>query len=578
MLSKQKYFNEFLKAPLSSFDRNYLEESQAELLETDHFAGFPSFGTGGMRHLVELGTNRLNEYNIARLSLCVANWLGSNFPVSHNPRVIVGYDSRNTSRKFSQLVYHLFKSIGFDVSVFKRPTPTPLISFAVRELKAQAGVILTASHNPPQYNGYKLMASNGGQIISPHDEKIQGAFLSFSYESIPQDIHEWKSKAPDPDDVIEEEIISAYVARIKKESFVRSVTKSPRVFYSPLYGTGGWAFERVFCDLGYNNFQILKEQAEPDGNFPGLKSPNPEDESAFQLLKKEANGADILVATDPDADRIGVCLLGPSDYIFLTGNQVGCLLLEFLARGLSEGMSDPYACKTIVTTELQKRIAEDYGIRMIETLTGFKYIADMLEKDPDNYLFGGEESLGYLPVNWIRDKDSISSAVALTELACFKDPMSELRSMYIRYGLYHEELYNIELSESGLLLLDQMKTDFLNQDLFLGKKLGSREVIDHINLNAKSAQGGHEPITEEGKKLYHSLPLANVLQLWLNPEGRVTLRPSGTEPKIKIYLSMKYKDRVTKRTLSSSEKKLKEEIKVIAQDFIDLIGIQYKIS
>ena len=579
---QEKCFNQFLGAPLAPEDRNYLESNKEAILATDKFAGYLAFGTGGMRQVVELGTNRLNIYNIAKLSLCVVDWLLLDKTSSKNNKIILGYDSRNTSTMFAYLVYHLMRHQQCNVKIFKRPTPTPMVSFAVRKLQAKAGVILTASHNPPEYNGYKLMGSNGGQIISPNDKMIQKFFLESSYEALPQNIHQWKDLSPNEEDIIEEEIISDYIKCIQKESFVSSEDKKVSILYSPLHGTGGWAFERVFSELGYKNFSILQEQAEPDGNFPTIKSPNPEEPSSFDKLKENAQGAQILIATDPDADRVGLHVLQKSEgekdhYVFLTGNQTGCLILKSLAENLPSKISQPYMCKTIVTTELQRKIADAYGIRTVETLTGFKYIANVLEKDIENYVFGGEESFGYLPVNWIRDKDSISSAIAISEMANQKDLLVELNNIYVKFGLYHEELYNIRLDADSILLIDRLKTDFLKCDLLVGKHFASRKVIDYINLNHKSIQDGDEPVTKEGHALYDLLPEANVLQLWLQPEGRITIRPSGTEPKIKIYLSLKYQKNVTNETMETAKKSLQEEGQKTVQEFLTFLGIQHEV-
>ncbi len=576
---KDKYFNQFLEAPLSVIDYEYLKYNKKKLLKTDQFSSFLTFGTGGMRQIVELGTNRFNKYNIAKLTLCVLNWLTLNIRSKKKNMIVIGYDSRNTSEAFSRLIYHLVQSQEFCVKIFKQPTPTPLISFAVRELQAKAGIILTASHNPSQYNGYKLMLSNGGQILSPHDQIIQKNFVDFPYKNLPQDIHKWKELSPLKEDIIEEDIIVAYIKRLQKESFVTSNSKKINIIYSPLHGTGGWVFKRVFYDLGYKNFSIIKEQAEPDGNFPTIKSPNPEEESSFDMLKRNNKGAQILIATDPDGDRVGISIkktdhTGLDNYIFLTGNQIGCLILKSLLDKIPNKLSEPYICKTIVTTELQKKIAKAYGVRTIETLTGFKYIADVLDRDPKNYLFGGEESFGYLPVNWIRDKDSISSAIVITEMANQKNLLRELESLYIKFGLYHEELYNISLDDHGLSFIHKMKTNFLRSSLFINKKFGTREVIDYINLNHKSISDGDEPVTEEGKHLYNSLPESNVLQLWFKPEGRITIRPSGTEPKIKIYLSLRYHKEVVEDTIDIARRELKKEGNIIGQNFLDFFNIK----
>ena len=428
-LTPEQYYEKFLASPLSAAEKAQLETDKAKLTAERAFDGEPSFGTGGMRAVTGLGTNRLNLQNIGRLNLAVAAYFKKS---GASPLLAMGYDSRLTSPEFSRLSYHVLTRAGMRVKIFKRPTPTPLLSFAVRELKADCGVVLTASHNPPQYNGYKAYGADGGQIISPVDKDIQQLFLATEYSALPANLHELAETPIPAQDLMEEEIYAAYMARLKKEVFYQAKPKHARILYSPLHGTGGWLFEKAFKELGYGGFRVLSEQAEPDGNFPTVKSPNPEEPAAFERLLAAAahpstgsasgdsvagQAPDLLIATDPDADRVGCMLKMENGYHFLTGNQIGSLLLESIARKKTKALAKPYICKTIVTTELQRLIADGYGIKTVETLTGFKYIAEQVAKDPENYLFGGEESFGYLPIHWVRDKDSLSSALALAELA-----------------------------------------------------------------------------------------------------------------------------------------------------------------
>ena len=578
--TKLKYFEEFLEAPLSPEDQSTLESNRDSILQTDEFESYISFGTGGMRQIVALGSNRLNIYNIAKLTYGVAYFLKEEASPTEKPLVVIGYDSRLSSQPFSLAIYHILLGEGFQVKVFKRPTPTPFISFAVRELKASAGIILTASHNPPEYNGYKVMGKDGDQLISPKDKEVEKKFLEFPYKNIPREVVYWQQKPVAQEDLIEEEVLKSYIKKLKRE-FTPQNEKKIKILYSPLHGTGGWVFKRVFSELGYQNFSILREQEEPDGNFSTIESPNPEERSAFRMLLKAGSSqqAKLLMATDPDADRIGCAVFYKGDYTFLTGNQIGCLLLNFLAQKKKDLLAAPYICKTIVTTELQKKIASYYGIETKETLTGFKYIASILKEDPQNYLFGGEESYGYLPVNWVRDKDSISSGVVLAELANQKNLIDELDEIYLKHGLYHEALFNIKLDESSIGILEKLKGDFQNVNRFLNQDFFGRKVIDVINLNKNSKPVGNfsEPVTQEGRRLYELLPEANLLQIWLAPEGRVTIRPSGTEPKIKLYASLLYPRKMARENLDQAKKKLMEETKKVSQCFLEFLGADRQI-
>ncbi len=562
--NSQKYRDMYLSGPLTPEERSAIEKMPA----SDAFDGFPSFGTGGMRAVVDAGTNRLNIYNIARLNMALANVLKESFK---NPEIVVAYDSRLSHIPFSRVSYHILKSYGFGVKIFRRPTPTPLLSFAVLETGASAGIVITASHNPPEYNGYKVYWDNGAQIVPPFDGKIEKEFLDIPFVDIPASIHEYVNLPPSDGDLLEEEIIQKYLEKIKKESFVTSSPKKTTILYSPLHGTGGWAFERVFKELHFENFSILPEQKEPDGNFPTVKSPNPEDSIAFELLEKTGakNKTKLLLASDPDADRVGAALWDSSanGYFFLSGNQIGALLLESAARAKAKTLANPFLCKTIVTTELQRHIAASHGVRTEETLTGFKYIAEVVEKDPENYLFGGEESFGYLPISWVRDKDSLSSSIALAELADKTDLMELLKDIYYRHGFYHEILRNVKLSADKPGLMDKISGRIVDYKNLLGDSIGGRKIVDGISL-VKSAT---EPSTPEGKKFRNSLPESKVLQYWLEPEGRLTVRPSGTEPKIKIYVSLKSREIPTPQTLEDIRKKTEKEAEEIIELFIQKI-------
>lgn len=579
-LTPEDYFQKFLTSPLSPAEKQELEGQKATLIAAGAFGGEPSFGTGGMRAVTGLGSNRLNLANIARLNIALATYFKK---AKANPLCVLAYDSRLTSGAFSRLSYHILKAQGLQVKIFKRPTPTPFLSYAVRELKADCGVVLTASHNPPQYNGYKAYGADGGQIISPVDKDIQKLFLAVDYASLPANLTELSTTTVPAADLIEEEIVASYWQRIEKEVFYQRKPKRSKILYSPLHGTGGWIFEKTFKHLGYDQFSVLAEQAEPDGNFPTVKSPNPEEPSAFERLLKaaEVQRPDLLVATDPDADRVGAMirknvetqnlasLPNPgSHYHFLTGNQIGSLLLESIARKKTKSLAKPFICKTIVTTELQRLIADSYNIKTVETLTGFKYIAEKVAEDPENYLFGGEESFGYLPVHWVRDKDSLSSALALAELAEDVDLVQALDEIYLKHGLFHELLHNIDLSKNPGLLPDVM-AKLSNPAEFAAKAGFSREVIDILDLR-KSGGAPKTPLAQELKK---QLGEGDVIQFWFKDFSRLTIRPSGTEPKVKAYLSLMGKAKPTAASLAADKEALKAEAEGMLKNFLSALGV-----
>ncbi|MCX7633960.1 MAG: phospho-sugar mutase, partial [Turneriella sp.] len=425
---------------------------------------------------------------------------------------------------------------------------------------------------PPQYNGFKAYAADGAQIIPPADKEIQQLFSNMDYKNLPSDVHALAEKPIVEEDLIEEEIYQAYLQKLRSEVFYQEGKKRIRIFYSPLHGTGGWIFQRAFHDLGYANFHAIAEQAEPDGNFPTLRSPNPEEPSAFALLLKAAENTpekpDLLVATDPDADRVGAMVKNNGSYQFLTGNQIGCLLLESIARKKAAKLKAPYICKTIVTTELQRLIAESYGITTIETLTGFKYIAEKIARDPENYLFGGEESFGYLPVSWVRDKDSLSSAVALAELAEEQNLITALDTLYLRHGLFVELLHNIDLSREPELL-QKVLGKLADPQRFAAAFDFGRRLVDILDLRSVDAV----PQTTECRALKAELGKAEVVQFWLERHSRLTVRPSGTEPKIKVYLSLMAQQKPKAAELEKSKKALREETESILNRFLAAIGV-----
>lgn len=559
-------WDSFLKAPLTDDERSTLEK-EPNMAQSPAFDGLPEFGTGGMRAITGLGTRYLNRYNIGRLVLALSRYLKEE---NENSLVVIAYDSRLTSEEFTNLSYNLLTKEGLQCRCFKQPTPTPLLSFAVRELKAQCGIVITASHNPPEYNGYKVYASDGGQIVSPADKEITNFFLETGYDKLPSDLHALAEKSVPGQDLIEGEIFASYLENLSKEPFIENKEKPLSVLYSPLHGTGAWCFDKAFARFGYKNFKVLEKEANPDGHFTGLKSANPEEKDAFLGLLDGAASEkpQLLLATDPDADRMGCAILHEGDYVFITGNQIGALLLDWTAQKGAATKGNPYMCKTIVTSEFQSHIAHSYGLRVVETLTGFKHIAGAIEKDPDNYVFGGEESYGYLPVTWVRDKDSISASLALTELANNFSLVDKLTELQVQHGLYHEELKNLVFAQHELHKMQEFMGKLQDAASLIGSKLGERTILDVLDLH----EGGVAPATEYCQQLKETLPPAAVYQFYLDPEARVTIRPSGTEPKVKIYVSLRHKEKVSKENITTARSEIAQEAGRVLEDFLKIVG------
>jgi len=565
-------FNQYIKAPLSEKIKTGLINNKEHLLETDSFKQTLSFGTGGVREIVDHGTGRLNIYNIGRLSLSLFNALKEK-PVS-SILTIIAYDSRNSSVEFSRIAYHLLTQAGANVKVFKNPVPTPVLSFAVRELKAEAGIVITASHNPPEYNGFKVYGPDGGQIVSPVDKNVMKHYNAITYQELPANIESLSSLPVPAEDQIEEAIFEKFTENLKKEYFVSEHSKNVSVLYSPLHGTGASIFKKVFGSTGFSNFNLLEPQAEPDGDFPLVKSPNPEDPEAFEMLIEHGKktGAELLLASDPDADRIGAAIKEGDSYRLLNGNQTGALLLEYILSiraKLQIDSKSPYICTTIVTSPLIKKIAEHHNIAIRETLTGFKYIAAAISEDESNYIYGGEESYGYLLVNWIRDKDSISSAVALAELADTGSLSEKLNSIYLRYGVFNDRLFSVK-NQPGSHGEKNIQRIMDQPGILVPLIEKYRKVDDILDLTEK----GKQPKTDALKNLKNTLERSSVIQYYLLPEGRITIRPSGTEPKVKFYINLgagKKDNQGENVNIEKTQKELAAESELFQNEIIDFL-------
>lgn len=583
-LQEQRYAE--YSAALGAAQREELEAQggakRQELFQQGAFASTLSFGTGGVRAKVGHGTATLNAANIARLTLALAKTLNAESakPESGAPLVVIAYDSRNTSLEFARTSYHTLLAQNIQVKLFARPAPTPLLSFAVRQLGAQAGIVITASHNPPAYNGFKVYAADGGQITSPNDQAVVEHYQQIKYSELDPAILAKAGTPPAEEDLIGDEMTAIYGEYLQTQNLCDDNPKQISILYSPLHGTGARYFQEIFTLFGFQNFGLLAEQSEPDGDFPTLEFPNPEEPSAFELLVKAGRPkkSALLLASDPDADRIGAAIYdgAAGDYRFLNGNQIGSLMLDHMIRQKGASLKEPFICKTIVTTLMQNKIASDRGVKLVETLTGFKYIAAEIARDPENYLFGGEESYGYLPVSGVRDKDSISSGLVLAQMAEHTDLLAKLDSLYLEHGLFYDKLISISLENSAdpsidlvSQLIEKIAGPAAPLDTIVGKKLGSRKIVDLIDFR----EGGTQPLLPEAAELKKSLDPSRVIQLWLAPQARLTLRPSGTEPKIKIYLSMFYPKQLTAEGLPKAKEEIAEEALIILDEFGKLLDI-----
>ncbi|MCB1309807.1 MAG: phospho-sugar mutase, partial [Leptospiraceae bacterium] len=520
--------------------------------EVDYYAHPLQFGTGGLRGVIGNGAGRMNRWTVGRTTVGLSQFLAKR---SKKPALVIAHDSRRMSREFAETTAGVAAGLGLNVFLFQGVTPTPVLSFAIRELKATGGVVITASHNPPEYNGYKVYASDGSQMVGEDQTDLEASiaavtdYASVRFLSPSDDLFQKRVK------IIGDDIKKIYYEKFKGVPFVSSASarkKDIKIIYSPLHGTGGPWLPGLMQKYGFQ-VEMVPEQAEPDGEFPTVRFPNPEEREALKLSEELARekGADLFLATDPDADRLGAGIRDKNgQYVLINGNQIGSLMCAFLCEKMGAGerkKSDPqwHVFKTIVTTDLQTRIAEQNGVRIHDVLTGFKYIAEQMrnielsragfKKGRDLFLFGGEESYGYLPVEFVRDKDSLASALLLCEMIFEKgDILDYLNEVYLRYGLYLEDLKSVTMKGSAG---QQKMTEIINrlrEEDLTGWKLGERTVTGVLDYKKQTRNG------KADREFFKDLPTSNVLQFLLEPEGKLTIRPSGTEPKVKLYVSLRH--------------------------------------
>ena len=497
----------------------------------DAFYRTLEFGTGGLRGVMGIGTNRMNKYIVAMTTQGFCNYIAENNP-GKQIKTVISYDSRNNSREFAKITARVMAANGFKVYLFEDIRPTPELSFAVRELKADAGVMLTASHNPKEYNGYKAYWNDGAQLTSPHDELVIEKVNAIT------DLSQVKMQDDDKNiTIIGEDMDKIYLEKIKSISINSECIKKQKdlkIVYTPLHGTGISLVPKALKAYGFENVICVKEQSIPDGNFPTCVSPNPEEPAALEMgikLAKEID-ADMLLATDPDADREAIAVKdNKGEWIILNGNQTASLLTYYLLsanKNANALKGNEYIIKTVVTTDLINRIAEDFSVEYFDVLTGFKHIASKIREHEGKkrYIGGGEESFGYLIGDFVRDKDAVSACCILAEMvACLKEEGTNLYDfllqLYTKYGFFQEKQVSItRKGKTGAEEIQKMMMNFRNNP---PKQLDNDEVVEIIDyLETEKTQ----------------LPKSNVLQYLLKSGSKVSVRPSGTEPKIKFYFSI----------------------------------------
>lgn len=537
------YFDEETKAELKS-----IEGDEAEI--EDRFYRSLEFGTGGLRGVRGAGTNRMNIYTVRQATQGLANYI-----VAHNGQdkgVAISHDSRILSPEFAREAAKCLNANGIKTYLFESLRPTPELSFAVREFGCIAGIMVTASHNPREYNGYKVYWEDGAQVTPPHDTGIMDEVAKITDFSMVKTMDEDDARSLGLFNVIGSDFDDKFIAQVKAQSIhpeiIPEMAKDMKIVYTPLHGTGNVPVRRVLKDLGFTQVYVEPQQKIPDGSFPTVAYPNPEDPKAWELALKLANevDADIVLATDPDADRLGVYAKDTKTgkYVSFTGNMSGMLIAEYIFREkLATGTmpENPALVTTIVTTDLAKAIAAEYNARCIEVLTGFKYIGEQIkifeQTGCNNYVFGLEESYGCLAGTYARDKDSIVAVMMLCEVAAFckkqgKTLWDAMLDLYEKYGYYKEGLATLELKgiDGAAEIQKKMQTFRENPP----KELGGFKVLASRDYKADERV---DFVT--GEKTSTGLPSSNVLYYELEDNAWCCVRPSGTEPKIKFYFGVK---------------------------------------
>jgi phosphoglucomutase len=567
----QTTINEWLNG---NYDQKTKEEIQGLLDKeaytelTDSFYRNLEFGTGGLRGIMGAGSNRINKYTIGTATQGLSNYLNNKYP-GEKIKVAIAHDSRNNSDYFAKITADVFSANGIHVYFFAALRPTPELSFAIRQLGCKSGVMLTASHNPKEYNGYKAYGADGGQFTAPDDTLVMDEVAKItSIDAVKF------NRADDNVELIGEDLDQLYLDKItalsvSPEAIARQ--RDLKIVYSPIHGTGITLVPKALEQFGFTNLTVVEEQSKPDGNFPTVIYPNPEEKEALTLALKKAReiDADLVLATDPDADRVGIAVKNnDGEFVLLNGNQTGSLLINYLLTAWQEKgklTGNEYIVKTIVTSNLIEAIAKAKNVTYYNTLTGFKWIGQIMTnlEGKQTFIGGGEESYGYLIGDLVRDKDAVVSCAFIAEMTAFyKDKGSSLYdallNMYVEYGLYKEELVSItKKGKTGAEDIKAMMEKFRNNP---PATLGGSKI-----KTLKDYELGVQTDIKSGVKTELELPKSDVLQFITEDGSIVSARPSGTEPKIKFYCSVNapLKD---KAGFKATDASLGDKIKIVMSD------------
>lgn len=542
-MNEKKLYDQWIHQATS--DPAVLEELQKiqgdEVAIKDRFYRDLAFGTGGLRGVIGAGTNRMNIYTVRKATQGIAEYLNESFD---GASVAIAYDSRKNSKKFAQTAAEVFAGNGIKVYLFDTLMPTPMLSFAVRQLKCSAGVVITASHNPAKYNGYKVYGSDGCQITLEAAEMITGYIgRKDIFEDIRQDDFN-RSLSADMICYIDQSTIDEYFRAVKRYS-VFEETGGLKIVYTPLNGAGLKPVLRILNEIGIRDITVVPEQEKPDENFTTCPYPNPEEKEALKLgvALCEKTGADLLLGTDPDCDRVGTAVKHNGEYILVNGNQMGVLLFDFVCmmRSNTGDMPEkPVAVKTIVTTEMAQSIADEYGVELINVLTGFKFIGEqigLLEKkgEVERYVFGFEESYGYLSGTHARDKDAVNASMLICEMAAYykikgMTLIDRLGELYRKHGYFYDRLESFTFEGAdGMQHMEDLMKKLRKEDVKMWGSLPVKKISDYLTSVQK----------EDGTSTEITLPKSDVMGYTLEGGSSVVIRPSGTEPKIKIYYSLR---------------------------------------